>query len=433
MCHYSTVGNEIDFGGQKIVTLGPPRSGLQRAVFDEVPVDDINGLTGNDNCPLTGEITQLKNDIDAYDDKVVDLRGEDPLFIPKPYRNEKEEQKVTKSSATVAGKNRASFTTLPQIAPVHLTVKLPLPSQPPVRSSQLLPRKEFLFKSTPLPRIITQQQLSTRTSFRPKTKTSFLVSRLPQFVKQPQQLRTNLIAPTSTTISPHPTETVPTIPHAQSSQPSSQIGLPSQSHSTSNSLRTGVCHASIFYISTPMQNPKKHSFTHFAITVSTDQCARTCHEFNCAIAHYDPITGRCQFNPSTAFAMRKGQCPPWPATHYKNNIQTNTPLRIFCVQCHRSFRRGRVGNQGRFRTAVLRTLYTGRLPNSLQSSGLARMHSVLLKQQGVIMGSSFGNITSTLKGQKEQIDNEQKFIDDTGHHWDRSEIEVEADNDNFEK
>ncbi|EJW83459.1 hypothetical protein WUBG_05629, partial [Wuchereria bancrofti] len=362
----------------------------------------------------------------------------DPLFIPKPYRNEKEEEKVTKSSATIAGKNRVSFTTFPQIAPVHPTVRLPLPSWPPVRPSQPLPRKEFLLKSTPLPRIITHQQLSTRTSFRPKTnsQTSFLVSRLPQLVKQPQQLRTNLIAPTSTTISPHPTETVPIIPHAQSSQPSSQIGLPSQSHSTSNSLRTGVCHASIFYISTPMQNPKKHLFTHFAITVSTDQCARTCHEFNCAIAHYDPVTGRCQFNPSTAFAIRKGQCPPWPATHYKNNIQTNTPLRIFCVQCHRSFRRGRVGNQGRFRTAVLRTLYTRRLPSSLQSSGLARMHSVLSKQPGVIMGSSFSNITSTLKGRKEQIDSGQNFIDDTGHHWDRSKIEMEAKNvinDNFEK
>uniref|UniRef100_A0A1I8EBP4 Apple domain-containing protein n=1 Tax=Wuchereria bancrofti TaxID=6293 RepID=A0A1I8EBP4_WUCBA len=374
----------------------------------------------------TGEITQLKNDIDAYDDKVVDLRGEDPLFIPKPYRNEKEEEKVTKSSATIAGKNRVSFTTFPQIAPVHPTV------YPPVRPSQPLPRKEFLLKSTPLPRIITHQQLSTRTSFRPKTnsQTSFLVSRLPQLVKQPQQLRTNLIAPTSTTISPHPTETVPIIPHAQSSQPSSQIGLPSQSHSTSNSLRTGVCHASIFYISTPMQNPKKHLFTHFAITVSTDQCARTCHEFNCAIAHYDPVTGRCQFNPSTAFAIRKGQCPPWPATHYKNNIQTNTPLRIFCVQCHR-IRRGRVGNQGRFRTAVLRTLYTRRLPSSLQSSGLARMHSVLSKQPGVIMGSSFSNITSTLKGRKEQIDSGQNFIDDTGHHWDRSKIEMEAKNNSW--
>lgn len=44
------------------------------------------------------------------------------------------------------------------------------------------------------------------------------------------------------------------------------------------------CRASIFYISAPVQNTIARSrFTHYAITISVDQCARTCHEFNCAV------------------------------------------------------------------------------------------------------------------------------------------------------
>uniref|UniRef100_A0A0N5ASE0 Apple domain-containing protein n=1 Tax=Syphacia muris TaxID=451379 RepID=A0A0N5ASE0_9BILA len=126
------------------------------------------------------------------------------------------------------------------------------------------------------------------------------------------------------------------------------------------------CFASIFYISSPSPPKPRITFSHFAMTVSVDQCARTCHEFNCAIAHYDPATGRCQFNPSTAFALKKGQCPAWPAPHYRNNVVTPQPLRIFCVQCHRSRpsgRRGSIRRQhigGHYRTRFLKTQYTGR-------------------------------------------------------------------------
>ncbi|VDL62481.1 unnamed protein product [Nippostrongylus brasiliensis] len=80
-----------------------------------------------------------------------------------------------------------------------------------------------------------------------------------------------------------------------------------------------VCPMSIFYISTPISGPTRLSFTHFAIAVTVDQCARTCHEFNCAIAHYSPSNGHCEFNPSTAFAIRNGQCPAWPSLHYRKN------------------------------------------------------------------------------------------------------------------
>ncbi|KAL3994629.1 hypothetical protein ACH3XW_22495 [Acanthocheilonema viteae] len=458
MHHCSIAGNEIDFDKQKVVTLGPPRRGLQRAVFDEVS-DDNNGLAG--------EFTQVRNDIDAYDDKFVDLRGEDPLFIPKPYR---QEQKIAKVSTSVAGRDRShiigssiSLTTPSRIAtspvkfngrtstPVKWIVQPPLFTRPPILPSppQPFPRKEFPLQPSLQPaRIVSQQPLPTIAPSRRVTnpQTSLLISRLPQFANQPQQLRTNFIASASVTTLAHsrekilPTQsTPPNVRPTQSLSPESS--LPPPFHSSSNSLRTGVCHASIFYISTPMQTTKRHFFTHFAMTVSTDQCARTCHEFNCAIAHYDPGTGRCQFNPSTAFAIRKGQCPPWPATHYKNNVQINTPLRIFCVQCHRNSRRRRVGKQGnRFRTAVLRTIYTGRVPNLLQGSGLGRMHSVLSRQPDVIIESSFRNITSKLEKQHEQTvsdnNNNQRFISGNDYQWDKNGTEMEAENvanDNVEK
>lgn len=104
-------------------------------------------------------------------------------------------------------------------------------------------------------------------------------------------------------------------------------------------LRSGVCQNSIFYISTPINGPTRLTFTHFAIAVTVDQCARTCHEFNCAIAHYNPINGHCEFNPSTAFAIRNGQCPAWPSLHYRNNVVASEPVRIFCVACQKPRRR----------------------------------------------------------------------------------------------
>ncbi|GMS84418.1 hypothetical protein PENTCL1PPCAC_6593 [Pristionchus entomophagus] len=104
-------------------------------------------------------------------------------------------------------------------------------------------------------------------------------------------------------------------------------------------LRSGTCQNSIFYISTPINGPTRLTFTHFAIAVTVDQCARTCHEFNCAIAHYNPINGHCEFNPSTAFAIRNGQCPAWPSLHYRNNVVASEPVRIFCVACQKPRRR----------------------------------------------------------------------------------------------
>ncbi|VDK71453.1 unnamed protein product [Litomosoides sigmodontis] len=424
--------------------LGPPRGGFQRAIIDEVLVDDSNGLAG--------EITQLRNDIDAYDDKFVDLVGENPLFIPKLYREEKEERKVTKQSTTAAA--RATSNPPTSLIALEGSAKLigrtltptqrttHLPSFPRATIGSLAPQSHQRKKvpSQP-PRTVSHQSFPTSAPFRcinvvitpfifngfrlkTNPQLSLFVPQLPQFANQPQ----HSIRP----ISARPTDRTPLItPSVQRPQPSSSIGFPPPSHSNSNSLRVGVCHASIFYISTPMQNPGRHSFTHFAITVSTDQCARTCHEFNCVIAHYDPATGRCEFNPSTALAIRKGQCPPWPATHYKNGVKTNVPLRIFCVQCRRSFRRGQANKQGnRFRTTVLKALYTGRLPRPVYSSGVARMRSVLSKQSDVIIGSSFRNIAWELErghdGTVSSSAGKERFISDSNHHRDRSGMEMEV-------
>uniref|UniRef100_A0A915PUV0 Apple domain-containing protein n=1 Tax=Setaria digitata TaxID=48799 RepID=A0A915PUV0_9BILA len=403
ICHCSNAGNELDLDKQKVVTLGPPRGGLQRAVFDEVSSNDISGFPR--------EIIQVKNDIDAYDDKFVDLRGEDPLFVPEPYRDEKSEQVGSRGANTVA-----PFTTSARTVPTRTISRTSFVTRPPVPSQQFfrplpgqsLSRQEFLRQPSLLPpRIVSQQRLPTKmpSRFETSPQTSFLLSQFPQFPRQQQQPRTTGIptAPPRTL----PTTKLPPRRIISHPRPSDRLGLPAPSRSTSESLRTGVCHASIFYISTPMQNPRRHSFTHFAVTVSTDQCARTCHEFNCAVAHYDPGTGRCQFNPSTAFAIRRGQCPPWPATHYKNNIRTDIPLRIFCVQCHRNLRRERINSQeSRFRTSVLKTLYTGRLQDPLQASGVIRAHSVLLKQPNIIMESSLRNISLELEKQSEQATEE---------------------------
>ncbi|KHJ87271.1 hypothetical protein OESDEN_12957, partial [Oesophagostomum dentatum] len=57
------------------------------------------------------------------------------------------------------------------------------------------------------------------------------------------------------------------------------------------------------------------------------------------IAHYNPSNGHCEFNPSTAFAIRNGQCPAWPSLHYRNNVVASEPVRIFCVTCQRPRRR----------------------------------------------------------------------------------------------
>ncbi|KAI6218151.1 hypothetical protein M3Y99_01729800 [Aphelenchoides fujianensis] len=99
-------------------------------------------------------------------------------------------------------------------------------------------------------------------------------------------------------------------------------------------LRTGVCARTIYY------KPQEASateiaqvYSHFAVVVSVDQCARTCHEFNCAQALFDPTNRHCQFNPGTIRSQPQS-CEAWPNPLYRNNVPiTSRPLLLRCVTC----------------------------------------------------------------------------------------------------
>jgi hypothetical protein len=46
-----------------------------------------------------------------------------------------------------------------------------------------------------------------------------------------------------------------------------------------------VCRNTIFYTPQPVTAfDVQRIYTHFAMVVSVDQCARTCHEFNCDVS-----------------------------------------------------------------------------------------------------------------------------------------------------
>lgn len=135
-----------------------------------------------------------------------------------------------------------------------------------------------------------------------------------------------------------------------------------------------VCPASIFYISTPISGPTRLTFTHFAIAVTVDQCARTCHEFNCAVSllplfdyltHINMMTSsnfrlltttqqvdtvsstHPQLSPSVTVNVQLGQVSTTgdlllhfsPYLDFRNNVVASQSVRIFCVQCQRPRRR----------------------------------------------------------------------------------------------
>lgn len=95
-----------------------------------------------------------------------------------------------------------------------------------------------------------------------------------------------------------------------------------------------MCTRTIYYKpqeSTPAE--LQQTFSHFAVVVSIDQCARTCHEFNCGHAIFDPTNRHCQFNPGTSFAVQQ-TCEQWPNPIYRNNLPiTARAVTIRCVTC----------------------------------------------------------------------------------------------------
>ncbi|KAI6180593.1 hypothetical protein M3Y98_00737100 [Aphelenchoides besseyi] len=150
-----------------------------------------------------------------------------------------------------------------------------------------------------------------------------------------------------------------------------------------NQLRTGVCTQTIYYKPQEASAAEiARTFSHFAVVVSVDQCARTAHEFNSNEAIFDPINRHCQFNPTT---VNSQSCESWPNPIYRNNVPiTARTLSIKCVTCQlrrrnplRPFQRQNARAFG-----LAQSILTG----PLQHSTLAkRIHGVMIKE----------NITST--------------------------------------
>ncbi|KJH50690.1 hypothetical protein DICVIV_03130 [Dictyocaulus viviparus] len=341
--------------------------GVRREIFNEV---EGEGIVQPDNAPNPADPWG------AYDDNtIVDTKDEKSLFVPKPYRPGTKEKTTTTPATTLPTLPPTTIRTIPfirttpslrrpiqtidqsqfanqpnrqtqgqngNVIPPIPPRKLPqsfLPQQPPPvqsflpqqpsQSQSFLPRtRRPPFRPPTQP--IFQQQRPTFNSQSFQTQSPF-TNRQPQ---QPQQPRQPTLRPSFNSQSSfQPSAQFQTLP------PPSSTLAPQLPFANQRNLRTGVCSLSIFYISTPINGPTRLSFTHFAVAVTVDQCARTCHEFNCAIAHYNPSNGHCEFNPSTAFAIRNGQCPAWPSFHYRNNVVASEPVRIFCVTCQQPRRR----------------------------------------------------------------------------------------------
>ncbi|TMS35189.1 hypothetical protein L596_002640 [Steinernema carpocapsae] len=349
---------EVDGDVKKFFKIGAARDGIQKAILDEVlPAGDHNNF-------IDDEI----EDPGAYDEEITDVKNENPLFIPRLYRNETAEEKAatatTKTTTTTTPRptQRPVFRTLapaienlvtdiPDIGPPHVEPQVPrtlprvqpnlLPQQPlpqiPVqRPRPMAPQQPHQFVPPPPP--VAPQTLPPRPSQQPFPQQPFPQQPLPshplpqqplpqqpqqpfthqplsQIPQQPDQFTTPQTPQTPQTFPTAPVQ--PPVPQRPQPRPrppptTPTRNLPFQPQRPSvprpqdpTGLRTGVCRQSIFYITAPVHPVDTHlTFTHFAAVVSVDQCARTCHEFNCAIAHYDPATGHCQFNPSTVFSIR---------------------------------------------------------------------------------------------------------------------------------
>uniref|UniRef100_A0A915P566 Apple domain-containing protein n=2 Tax=Meloidogyne floridensis TaxID=298350 RepID=A0A915P566_9BILA len=296
------------------------RDGIQKAIFDETqrraPPDfeESNDIAGRN--------------FDIYDDlSLVEPHRESSIFVPLIYRNE------TSSEEASNEKKKLFLTLKPQ--KVQQTVR-PLVA----------------------PELIGRQQISVRTtSPRPTT---------PIIGRPPSQQTFAQLVPSQTVLPIQPT-TIRPLPQPSRRPPPQQPQFPQQgfqqqsrfistppttqqtSFQTSNnpipneniaSIRTGVCQQSIFYTTQQVTGVDiLKAYTHFAVVVSVDQCARTCHEFNCEVAILDPNTRHCQFNPSTAFRL-SSECPQWPNPLYRNNAVLGTELiRIQCITCQRKKKR----------------------------------------------------------------------------------------------
>ncbi|CAI2335887.1 unnamed protein product [Caenorhabditis sp. 36 PRJEB53466] len=387
--------SEPGLDGDKFKIYVGTIDGVRRELFNEVDGGQIEVAPDNSPNP--------QDPFGAYDDNnVVSADNEKLLFVPKPYRpgGDKKETKKTTKTPTTTTTRPPPITTIRTIPFVQTTPQTLAALPPaPITRAPIVPfvpqtvatlAPSFIRPPAPTapPRVLQPQQpepIRPIQPFQPQQPQPFQPQPQP-FQPQPQPAFTQAPftqAPfTQPPFRPQPTFATrpPPPPPAPATSPAPRFPPQGQS------LRSGQCPASIFYISTPISGPSRLTFTHFAVAVTVDQCARTCHEFNCAIAHYNPLNGHCEFNPSTAFAIRNGQCPAWPSLHYRNNVVANEPVRIFCVTCQRPRRRP-VGRRP-FRGQARRGQRLGRKTPAQQTSPVTENQATETKQRQLRATSS---------------------------------------------
>lgn len=423
--------DEIEVDGliKKFVKVDGFRDGIQKGIFDE---------TGSDNKKLINfeqEELQRGGEFNTYDDNsLIDSNKENPLFIPDPYRKKTtEEEKFEKKLPLIKrpvispSLNNNKLPILVQTTPVPETAALSqLKSQfisqqfvqpqtltrPPIiqpqplqnfgqqllQNSQVKPvvasqfRSNIVLHKTPFSspsslqspvhhqislhqfqhQILQQpishlqsQNIQLQQEFKSQT-LSQKFDRLRKPLPQPQLLQT--LPPRVA----HPFQSRNNVVNF-SSPPQSLFG-----HQNSN-LRTGVCAYTIFYNVAPASTfDIQFTYSHFASVVSVDQCARTCFEFNCAFALFDPVNRHCQFNPSTSLSISKDTCLKWPNLIYRNNfvVTGQTPQKISCITCQKKQKSNR-------RPFVLKTTDQNHFnPHSFSHSTIANaaVHGVILEQ-----------------------------------------------------
>ncbi|CAD5212425.1 unnamed protein product [Bursaphelenchus okinawaensis] len=385
---------------------GGYRDGFQKVIFDEI---------GLNNVPRVPDVPDQFDRFGAYDDGnvITDINREVPLFVPLPYRSEKEKQaakeeakkikeaqkptsrivsNVTPNGATFIPNKRPLVSSgiqpnqqvtiqprpvvqppaprpPPPISPPQIPIRRPVvqppqqpprfqpppptfatrpppppptfaprPPPPPPQQTQFVPQTAPPQQFTVAPNFISTVGFRTQPQFRTQPTPAFR----PQTVQQ-QQFTTRPPVVTTTQFVPQPTTPFRQLrPFRPSQQPPQQQQQQQQQNTRQgDGLRSGTCHHTIYYKSRDAQvSDLQQPLTHFAVVVSVDQCARTCHEFNCARALFDPSNRHCQFNPSTVFSQR-GFCEQWPNNVYRNNVVSGPRAVIVeCVTCQRRRRNG---------------------------------------------------------------------------------------------
>ncbi|KIH50067.1 hypothetical protein ANCDUO_19857, partial [Ancylostoma duodenale] len=245
----------------------------------------------------------------AYDDnKIIETEDEKHLFVPKPYRPGAKTSTTTTTTQRNSKINTVSASKILNRPIQPQFGRQPIPQAPPRVNNFVptaAPQRPLVQSFTPAPiqphipqqphTVLPPQPPQT---FRPRTRRPPFRPPTPAPFQQPQQpfQPQAPFHPQQPQQPQHPFNAQPQFPtqppfqqqqHFQTQppfQPAATSPAPQLPFATQQNLRTGVCPMSIFYISTPISGPTRLSFTHFAIAVTVDQCARTCHEFNCAVS-----------------------------------------------------------------------------------------------------------------------------------------------------